>query len=389
MIKAFKTEIKPTQDQIIKIHKTIGTCRFLYNQYIADNKEMYEKYKDGEMEYGFIRGFDFDKYVNNVLSKQPGYEWIKDVSGKARKKAIMNGDKAFHEFFEGKKGFPQFKKKKDQDVKAYFVKNNKTDFSVERHRIKVPTLKWVRLKEKGYIPIKANIKSCTISQKADRYYISVIVEMPDIPVNQNNDGDGLGIDLGIKSLAVISNNLVFGNINKNSQIRKLKKQLRREQRKLSRKYEALKKRGKNASRQNIKQQILKIQKLHKKIHDIRVDYINKVVSSLVKTKPHYITIEDLNVKGMLKNKHLSAAIAEQLFGYFIVVLQHKCQENVIELRQVNRFYPSSRICSQCKSIKNDLKLGDRVFKCLCGLEMDRDKNASINLKEAKEYRIVA
>ncbi len=164
--KAYKIEIKPTKEQIIKIHQTIGVSRFIYNFYIAHNKEVYEKEKR------FVTGMDFSKWLNNeYIPNNPDKDWIKEVSSKATKQAIMNGDKAFKKFFNGEASFPVFKKKKKQDVKAYFPKNNKTDWTIERHRIKIPTLGFIKLKEFGYIPVNSVVKSGTVSQKADRYYV--------------------------------------------------------------------------------------------------------------------------------------------------------------------------------------------------------------------------
>ncbi len=362
---------------------------------IARNKEIYER------EGKFVSGMDFSKWLNNeYIPNNQEMKWIKEVSSKATKQAIMNGDKAFRDFFKKAKGFPRFKKKKNQDVKAYFPKNNKTDWTLERHRVKIPTLGWVRLKEFGYIPVNSMVKSGTVSQKADRYYVSILVEERDIKISNSNTGmkisntnnEGLGIDLGIKEFAVCSDGIKFKNINKTSIIKKVEKKLKREQRKLSRKYESLKIRNKkekggNVTRQNIQKQIVKVQKLHQRLTNIRTDYINKIVSSIIKQKPSYITIEDLNVKGMMKNKHLSKAIASQKFFEFKTKLMSKCKQNDVELRIVDRFYPSSKTCSQCGEIKKDLKLSDRVYKCSCGFVIDRDLNASINLRNAKEYKI--
>nr|WP_039240903.1 RNA-guided endonuclease TnpB family protein [Clostridium botulinum] len=387
MLRAYKVEIKPTQEQIIKIHKTIGVSRFIYNFYIAHNKELYEKEKK------FVSGMQFSKWLNNeYIPNNQDKIWIKEVSSKATKQAIMNGDKAFKRFFKGLSGFPKFKKRKNQDVKAYFPNNNKTDWTIERHRIKTPTLGWIRLKEFGYIPLNSKVKSGTVGQKANRYYVSVLVEE-----NNNNTikptNHGIGIDVGIKDFAICSNEDKFKNINKTLRVRKVEKKLEREQRKLSRKYESLKIRNKNikggkATRQNIQKQIIKVQKLHQKLTNIRTDYINKTVNEIVKQKPSYITIEDLNVSGMMKNKHLAKAVAQQKFYEFRTKLTSKCNQNNIELRVVDRFYPSSKTCSCCGAIKKDLKLSDRVYKCdKCGLTIDRDLNASINLANVKKYKI--
>ena len=379
-------EINPTDEQKSKIHQTIGVSRFIYNFYIARNKEIYER------EGKFVSGMDFSKWLNNeYIPNNQDKKWIKEVSSKATKQAIMNGDKAFKDFFKKAKGFPRFKKKKNQDVKAYFPKNNKTDWTLERHRVKIPTLGWVRLKEFGYIPKNSVVKSGTVSQKADRYYVSILVEETYIKISNPNN-EGLGIDLGIKEFAICSNGNKFKNINKTSTVKKIEKKLKREQRKLSRKYESLKIRNKNikegrATRQNIQKQVVKVQRLHQRLANIRTDYINKTVFSIVKQKPSYITIEDLAVSNMMKNKHLSKAIASQKFFEFKTKLMSKCKQNNIELRIVDRFYPSSKTCSNCGGIKKDLKLSDRIYKCDCGFNIDRDLNASINLKNAKKYKI--
>uniref|UniRef100_UPI001E37A602 RNA-guided endonuclease InsQ/TnpB family protein n=1 Tax=Clostridium haemolyticum TaxID=84025 RepID=UPI001E37A602 len=362
MLRAYKVEIKPTQEQSIKIHKTIGVSRFIYNFYIAHNKAIYEK------ENKFISGMQFSKWLNNeYIPNNQDKIWIKEVSSKATKQSIMNGEKAFKRFFKGLSGFPKFKKKKNQDVKAYFPKNNKTDWTIERHRVKIPTLGWMRLKEFGYIPTNVKVKSGTVGYKANRYYVSILVEEMDIVV-PNPTNEGIGIDLGLKDFAICSNGDEFKNINKTSRVRKVEKKLKREQRKLSRKYESLKTRNKNikggkATRQNIQKQIVKVQKLHEKLTNIRTDYINKTVSEIVKQKPSYITIEDLNISGMMKNKHLAKSVAQQKFYEFRTKLTSKCNQNNIELRVVDRFYPSSKTCSCCGAIKKDLKLSDRVYKC--------------------------
>lgn len=335
---------------------------------------------------------DFSKWLNNeYIPNNQEMKWIKNVSSKATKQAIMNAEKAFKNFFKGKSKFPKFKKKKNQNIKAYFPKNNKTDLTIERHRIKIPTIGWVKFKEYGYIPINSIVKSATVSQKANRYYISILVEegYKKVPIPTN---EGIGIDLGLKEFAVCSNGLNFKNVNKKATVKKVEKKLKREQRKLSGKYESLKIRNKKikegeATRQNIQKQVVKVQKLHQRLVNIRNDYINKTVNEIVKTKPSYIVIEDLNVKGMMKNKHLSKAISNQKFFEFRAKLTTKCKQNNIEIRVVDRFYPSSKTCSSCGEIKKDLKLSDRIYKCRCGLTIDRDLNASINLKNAKKYKI--
>ena len=383
LLKSFKTEINPTEEQKIKIHKTIGTCRYIYNFYLFHNKELYTLGKK------FMSGKSFSVWLNNdYLPNHPEYSWIREVSSKSVKHSIEDACTAFSRFFHHQSGFPRYKKKGRSDVKMYFVRNNPKDCLCERHRIKIPTLGWVRLKEKGYIPTSKDgyiVKSGTISMKAGRYYVSALVEVTD-PVRDSCFSDGVGIDLGLKNLAILSNGTVYRNINKTARIRKLEKQLRRAQRKLSRKYENLKK-GEPTQKANIRKQKLKVQKLHQRLENIRTDYINKTISEIVKTKPSHITVEDLNVSGMMKNRHLSKAVASQKFYEFRIKLKKKCEEFGIELRIVSRWYPSSKTCHCCGHIKKDLKLSDRVYRCVCGYTEDRDFNAALNLRDAETYEI--
>lgn len=271
----------------------------------------------------------------------------------------------------------------------YFVKNSKYDCLSERHRIKVPTLGWVQLKEKGYIPTTKDgfiIRSGTISCKAGRYYISVLVDIQKQDTISNNNF-GIGIDLGLKGLAICSDGSIYHNINKTNSVKKVGKRLKREQRKLSRKVVVTKK-GEVCGENFVKQK-LKVQKLYQRLTNIRTDYLNKTIHSIVKTKPSFIVIEDLNISGMMKNSHLSKAVAQQKFFEFKTKLISKCKENNIELRVVDRWYPSSKLCHDCGHIKKDLKLSDRTYKCFeCGYVEDRDINASLNLRDANTYTII-
>ena len=335
-----------------------------------------------------MMGKSFSVWLNNeYIPNNPDKIWMKEAYSKAVKKSIEDGCTAFTRFFKHQSAFPNFKKKGKSDVKMYFVKNNPKDCRCERHRLNIPTLGWVRMKEKGYIPTTKDgwkIKSGTVSIKADRYYVSVLVEIPDAKIT-NNSNDGMGIDLGLKDLAIVSNGKIYKNINKSARVKKLEKKLCREQRCLSRKYENLKK-G-ESTQKNIQKQKLKVQRLHHKIDNIRTDYINKSIAEIVKTKPSYITIEDLNVSGMMKNRHLSKAVSSQKFYEFRTKLKAKCDENGIELRVVDRWYPSSKICHCCGVIKKDLKLSDRIYCCDCGYVEDRDFNAALNLRDALTYEV--
>ena len=386
MYKAIKIELKLTKEQKIQVNKTIGTERFIYNEYIKYNQEQYE------LGNKFVSAFDFSKYINNVyLPSNPDKKWIKDVSSKSVKQAIFYGEKAFKNFFKGLSSFPVFKKKGKNELGAYFVKDNKKDFEFYRHKIKIPTLKFVRVKEYGYIPKNAKIKSGTISKIADRYFLSLVIEVEDTIKETNTNTKGLGVDLGIKDTAICSDGRVFKNINKTKKVKKIKKKLKREQRKMSRSIEYSKSNKiKLKELKNFNKKKLKVQRLFYRLNCIRDDYNNKIVDEITRTKLKYITIENLKVSNMMKNRHLSKAIQEQNFFAIRIKLINKCKERNIELRLVDTFYPSSKTCSCCGEIKKDLKLSDRIYKCgNCGLEIDRDYNASINLEKTKIYKVIA
>ena len=386
MYKALKIELKLTNEQKIQVNKTIGVERFIYNEYIKYNQEQHE------LGNKFVSANDFSKYINNVyLPNNPDKKWIKDISSKSVKQAMIYGEQAFKRFFKGLSSFPVFKKKGRNELGAYFVKNNKKDFECYRHKIKIPTLKFVRVKEYGYIPKNVNIKSGTITKIVDKYFLSLIIEIEDTIKVTNTNIKGLGIDLGIKDTAICSNGKIFKNINKTIKIKKLKKKLKREQRKMSRSIEYSKsKKIKLKECKNFNRKKLKVQKLFYRLNCIRDDYNNKIVNEITRAKLKYITIEDLKVSNMIKNKHLSKAIQEQNFYSIRTKLINKCKERNIELRLVDIFYPSSKTCSCCGSVKKDLKLNDRIYKCCnCGLEIDRDYNASINLEKAKIYKVIA
>ncbi len=392
MLRSYKTEILPTAKQTDKIRRSMGICRWLYNEYIARNKRLHKLYQRGyldENQKHFISAMDFDKFVNHKLKNREERAWINECGSKARKKSITNAETAFKKFFKGETGFPRFKKRNRQSVGIYFPKNSKGDWTVKRHWIQIPTIGKVKLKEFGYLPVGATVKSGTVSHKVDRFYVSVVVDMPE-PQYVKPQGESLGIDLGLKDLAILSNGTKYKNINKTAVVKRLKKKLRREQRRLSRKLENKKKRGEKAATYfaNISKNVLKVQKLHHRLTSIRTNYTNQVVNEIVKREPSYITIEDLNVRGMMRNRHLAKAVAECKFYEFRTKLTIKCHEHGIELRVADRFYPSSKTCHECGHIKHDLKLSDRIYICPeCGNIIDRDYQAALNLRDVKKYKV--
>lgn len=386
-MKTYKTEIVLDDKQKDKFIRTIGTCRFIYNLFLQKNKELYEQNKDTDLPK-YMDNYKFSKWLSNdFIKNNPEYNWIKEVSSKSIRYTIDNSNVAFRKFFRHESKFPKFKKKNKNECGMYFVRSDKnTIIKCERHRIKIPTLGWCKIKEFGYIPTKSIITSGTITKQANRFYVSVLVD-ENIEIQQHNRNDGIGIDLGVKDFAILSDNTKYKTLKQ----KKLNKKLKREQKTLSRKYEAKKKNNKkeDATYKNIERQKLKVQKIHQRITNVRNDYQNKIIKEIIKREPSFITIEDLNVKGMMRNRHLSKAIANQGFNQFINKLKFKCFTNGIELRQVDRFYASSKICNCCGSIKKDLKLSDRIYRCDCGNIIDRDFNASINLKNAQEYKVIA
>ena len=377
LLKSFKTEINPTEEQKARIRRTIGTCRYVYNFYLGHNKALHD---NGEK---FMTGKDFSLWLNNeYIPDNPDKTWIREVYSKAVKKSIEDGCTAFTRFFKHQSDFPKFKKKGKSDVKMYFVRNNPKDCQCERHRLKIPTLGWVRIKEKGYIPTTKDgymIRSGTVSVKAGRFYVSVLVEIPDVNLD-NSSNEGIGIDLGIKNLAICSDGNTYKNINKSQTVKKLEKCKRRLQRSVSRKYEHNKKGGSYCKTNNIVKKEKLLLKVNHRLANIRKDYLNQTTSEIVNRKPRFICIEDLNVSGMIKNRHLSKAVQNQGFFEFRKQLEYKCNDRGIQLIVADRFYPSSKRCSCCGKIKKDLRLSDRTYKCECGNVIDRDFQASLNLK---------
>lgn len=326
-------------------------------------------------------------------------DWLKKSPSKAIKQAIMNGNKAIWDFLNGDKSEPNLKKK-TKDNSFYLIGTIK----VERHRIFLPKLKWIRLKEFGYIP--NNVKSATVSMKNGRYYVSCLVhETKDerIPTSY----EGIGIDFGLKD-QFITKNKTIPSINKSNKIKKLEKKLKQKQRALSRKYEnnmtnkvyykTGKKKGQLKSFdwirplhkcKNLNKQRLTVNKLYERITRIRADYNQKALQSILKQKPSFVVIEDLNVKDLMKNKHLSKSISKAQWYMSRLFLTQQCEKLGIELRLAPRFYPSSKLCSECGYKNKDLKLKDRSWTCPeCNIFHDRDINASINLEQCQNYTVL-
>ncbi|WP_304051290.1 transposase [Megamonas hypermegale] len=323
---AYKTEIKPTNEQARKIRRSIGICRWLYNEYLEVNKRLYQMYRRGLLDSNqpyFMTANDFDKYVNNKLKTKPKYAWINKCASKARKKILMNAESAFRSFFAGNTAFPSFKKKMDEDIKLYFPKNNPTDWLIERHRIKIPTLKYVRLKEYGYLPTGAKIINGTVSQTAGRFYVSVTVE--ETISNYKSSYGGIGIAVKINSLDKLDEE-------KFPRLAVWQKRLQRARQKLSRKYSA----DNISGYCNKEKQRLKVKKLQQKIEWIKKDYLDKCVAEIMKQQPQYITIENLDIKSMALDKDMKKITAKQKYYDFKNRLLLKCAKYDIELKQADK-----------------------------------------------------
>jgi putative transposase len=355
--KAYKVELKPNNKQKAMLNKAIGTARFSYNWGLNYCKELHEK---GEKFPGDI---GLHKALCSI--KKSEYPWMYEVSKCAPQSALIDLDLAFKKFFKKGASFPRFKSKKNP--KSSFRLDN-INFKVQSHCIKLPNMTAVRLKEHGYIPTE-NVKymNCTVSKEVDRYFasVSVIEEVPDLTLDIE---DVIGVDVGIKTLAVCSNGDIYANP-KNA--KKNKKKLSRAQRSLSRK-----KKGSS----NRKKQILKVAKIHRKVKNSRLDSIHKMTTEITRTKCRVVVLEDLNVSGMLKNHKLAGAVADASFGEISRQLDYKTKFYGGATFYIDRWFPSSKMCSDCGSIKEDLKLSDRMYKCTCGLSIDRDLNASINIR---------
>ena len=369
----------PNNVQQTKLFQYAGASRFAYNWALAREKENYEKggrfIPDTELRKEFTRLRNSDEYA-----------WLLNVSNNVTKQAIKDACSAYKNFFKGLQRYPRFKAKKKSMPKFYqdnikiqfrdtHVKFEGFSFSRKANKQK---LNWVKLAEHGRIPTDAKYRNPRVSFDGLNWWISVCVEFPDCRDRPNHDG--IGIDLGIKDLAICSDGNTYKNINKNQTVKKLEKRKRRLQRSVSRKYEHNKKGGSYCKTNNIVKKEKLLLKVNHRLANIRKDYLNQTTSEIVNRKPRFICIEDLNVSGMMKNRHLSKAVQNQGFFEFRKQLEYKCNDSGIQLIVADRFYPSSKLCSCCGKIKKDLRLSDRTYKCECGNVIDRDFQASINLK---------
>ena len=383
MIKSLKVRLNPNNKQLTKLFQYAGCARFAYNWAVAREQENYNQgnkfLTDNELRKEFTQ-----------LKKLPEYKWLRGVSNNVTKQAIKDACNTYKRFFKGQCKYPKFKSKK-QSTPAFYQDNCKiqfTDthvkvegFSISKRRNK-QKLNWIRLCEEGRIPPNCKYMNPRFTFDGLHWYVSVGIEMDDntsLPLNE-----GIGIDLGIKDLAICSDGNTYKNINKTPRVKKIERRKRRLQRSISRRYEKNKKGVSYCKTSNIIKREKELLKVNKRLTNIRHNYLHQTTSEIVKRKPSFICIEDLNVSGMMKNRHLSKAIQQQGFYEFRRQIEYKSAWNNIPVIIIDRFFPSSKLCSCCGTIKKDLKLSDRIYRCDCGNIIDRDYQASLNLKQYGE-----
>lgn len=369
----------PNNKQKTKLIQCFGVSRFAYNWTLGKQQE---NYKNGGK---FISDNELRKEFTK-LKKTKEYEWLNQYSNNIPKQAIKDACNSYKRFFKGYSKFPRFKSKK-KSRPSFYVDNIKIKFSdthVKLEKLSSSTkknkskLNWVRLAEKNRIPTDCKYINPRVTFDGVNFWISVGIEYEnnlELPTNE-----GIGIDLGIKDLAICSDKNIYKNINKTSKVKKIEKKRRRLQRQISRKYESNREGRSYKKTSNIKKLEKELLKVNQRLTNIRHNYLHQTTTEIINRKPIFIVLESLNVVGMMKNKHLAKAIQQQCFYEFYRQIQYKCLWNNIKFIEADRFYPSSKTCSECGSVKKQLKLSEREYICEeCGCVIDRDYNASVNL----------
>ena len=373
----------PNNKQKTKLFQYANIARFAYNWALEQEQK---NYKSGGK---FLSDVDLRKEFTKMKQTQE-YKWLNDVSNNVAKQAIKDACDAYKRFFEGLVRFPKFKSRKKSTPSFYQdslkIKFSETHVKVEgfatSKKKNKQKLNWIRLAEHGRIPTDCKYSNPRIKFDGLNWWITVGIEYPDSVVASENEG--VGIDLGIKDLAICSDGNKYKNINKRNEVKKLEKKKRRLQRSISRSYEKNKKGKEYCKTNNVIKKEKLLLKLYHRLTNIRQNYLHQTTSEIVKREPSFICIEDLNVSGMMKNRHLSKAVQEQCFYEFRRQIEYKSVWNNIPVIIADRFFPSSKLCSCCGTIKKDLKLSDRIYKCECGNVIDRDYQAALNLKRYGE-----
>ncbi|MHC1684271.1 MAG: RNA-guided endonuclease InsQ/TnpB family protein [Clostridiaceae bacterium] len=370
MIKSVKIRLFSTTEQETLMYKSCGVARFAYNWGLA---KWEEEYKQGLK----LSKISLKKEFNNTIKRDKKYSWLYEVSGQITVQAFEDLNTAYKNFFKGLSKYPKFKTKK-KSKQSFYVRYDR--MNIKDGKINIEKIGRVKYKTNYDIPILSKYNNPRCHYDGKYWYLTFGFEQGEKQTVLNKDLS-IGIDLGVKTLAVVSAlDKPFKNINKSKKIRKLKKKLKRLQRQVSRKYEANRNGNTYVKTKNITKVEKVIKLIHRKLANIRTNHIHQTTNSIIKLRPYRIVMEDLNVSGIMKNKHLAEKIAEQKFYEFLRQMKYKCEFSCIEFIQADRFYPSSKLCSCCGNKKENLKLKDRVYVCdKCGFMIDRDKNASINL----------
>ena len=365
MIISKKIRLKPTKVQETQLWKSVGTARWVYNWTLERQQE---NYKNGGK---FIYDNQLRKEITQ-LKKQEDYKWLGDVSNNVAKQAVKDACNAYKRFFKGQSSAPKFKSRRKSNKSFY---NDTAKLKVKNKSVLIEKVGWIKTSEQ--LPMNTKYMNPRVSYDNKYWYLSVSIEKEFTQPELTDEV--IGIDLGIKTLAVCSNGMEFKNINKTAKVKKIEKRLRRLQRSASRKYEKNKEGNRYVKTCNIIKIEKQIQLLHRRLSNIRNNHLHQTTNAIVRTKPSKVVMEDLNVKGMMKNRNLAKALSQQKFYEFKRQMEYKCEKYGIEFIQVGRFFPSSKLCSNCGQIKKNLKLSDRRYHCDCGLHIDRDLNASLNL----------
>ena len=374
MIKSIKIRLSPTKEQEELMFQSVGIARFAYNWGLSKWEEMYkEGLKPSKAK--------IKKEFNNSIRKNDDFKWLYNVSGQITAQAFADLEDAYKNFFDGLAQRPKFKNKK-KSKKSFYVRYDAIKFS--NNRVNIEKIGKVKYSSNYKIPKLDKYTNPRCHFDGKYWYLTFGFEHGESQASLNEDLS-IGIDLGISHLAIVNHlDKPIKNINKSKEVRRLKKKLKRLQRQVSRKYEMNKKGSKFVKTNNIIKLERQIKLVHRRLNNIRNNHIHQATSKIIKLNPYRVVMEGLNVSGMMKNKHLAEKIAEQKFYEFKRQMKYKCQFNKIEFALADRWYPSSKACSCCKNIKKDLKLSDRTYNCnVCGLVIDRDKNASINLGNYK------
>lgn len=384
ILKTVKVMLLPNNKQKTKLFQYAGASRFAYNWTIAREKENYEQGNK------FINDNELRKEFTQ-LKKQDKYKWLNNVSNNVTKQAIKDACDSYKRFFKGQSQYPKFKSKR-KSKPSFYQDNCKLKFSETHVKLEGFTnskkrnkqlINWLKLSEKSRIPTDCKYYNPRITYDGINWWISVGIDFEETCEIHTNKG--VGVDLGIKDLAVCSDGFIYKNINKTLKVKKLKKKLKRLQKQVSKKYTKNKKGGSYCKTNNIIKLEKKLLKLNRRLTNIRHNYLHEVTSEIINRKPMFIVLENLNVKGMMSNKHLAKAVQEQCFYEFYRQIHYKCNWNNIKFIEADRFYPSSKLCNVCGNIKKDLKLSDRIYVCSeCGNEIDRDYQASLNLAKYTE-----